>query len=74
MRVLTLFASTLSMLPVAATAAAPSDAYQAGYKVGQVIGQAMPFIVAGVVIVVAAWLLLRVRSKHKRSSGDEPQA
>jgi hypothetical protein len=73
MRVQTLFASTLALLPVAALAAAPSDAYQAGYRVGRIVGQAMPFVVAGLVVTVVTWLVVRARSRRKHPHGTEPR-
>ena len=73
MRFRTLFASIFLPLPISAVAAPSNDAYQAGYELGHAIGQALPFIVAGAV-VVAIWLLVRARSKRKRSRSAEPQA
>ena len=60
-----------SILLVSSNAPTQSDAYNAGYQVGHLVSQALPFI-GVIVVLLAAWFSYRAWRKRRNSSG--PQA
>ena len=64
------FYALAALLVVPLLASANSDAYNAGYRVGAIVGKSLPVLIVAV-LLLAGWLVYR--SRKKRSCNDNDQ-